>query len=133
MTDSSFREEDLGRYQVPSGPLSVEMQLITKLASLESAVSAGFRRLDEKMDRFQNDLHDSQIATNDRINNLDKETTASFALKRARIDAAEKRLNTLETWTQVAMAKISVVTTVIAIVWIVAAPTIRNILGISPG
>lgn len=112
-----------------------------KLASLDAAVQAGFRRLDEKMDRFQNDLHDSQLQINDRINNLDKETAAVLLAKRIKIEAIEaegrkakaevdKRLVNIETWQQVAMAKVGVMLTVLTIIWIGLAPAIRNILGI---
>lgn len=123
--------------------LSMDMQLISKLSSLESTVLAGFRRLDEKMDRFQTDLHESQIQTNDRINTLDKEFNAALAFKRQRIDALEKDLRDAEnemqvglaeinTWQQVAMAKVGIVVTVFGLVWVVLAPTIRGLLGI-PG
>lgn len=119
-------------------------QLMYKLASLDAAVTGGFRRLDEKMDRFQTDLHESQIGTNDRINKLDKQFGEAIAAKRARIDGLvrdgdvakrllEDRLVQLETFRHVAMAKISVGMSAIALVWIVLAPTIRNFMGIANG
>lgn len=126
----------------PSIHLTMNEQLMYKLAALDAAVQGGFRRLDEKMDRFQTDLHDSQISTNDRISNLDKEFAAAIAAKRARIDglvrdgeigkrALEQRLIDLETWKHVAMAKISTIISAVALIWIVAAPTIRNFIGIA--
>lgn len=119
-------------------------QLMYKLAALDAAVQGGFRRLDEKMDRFQSDLHDSQIATNDRINELDKEVTARFEFKRQRIDnmikeadvsraRTDDRLVALETWRQVALAQVGVAMTVVAIIWVVLAPSIRALLGIANG
>lgn len=117
----------------PSEQLSMQEQLMYKLASLEAAMSAGFRRLDEKMDRFQSDLHENQLLTNDRINNLDKEFTEAIAFKRSRIDAIEKRVGAAETWQQVAMAKMGAVFTFVLLIWTVFAPSIRAIFGISNG
>jgi hypothetical protein len=123
------------------GLVSLSEQLLYKVSSLDSAVQQGFRRLDERMDRFQADLHENQITTNDKINQLDKEFHEAIAFKRARIDALvanrdsyrqeqEKRLQVLETWQAVAMAKISVIMGVITTVAILIAPTIRHILGL---
>ncbi len=119
-------------------------QLMYKLASLDAAVTGGFRRLDEKMDRFQSDLHDSQLQTNDRISNLDKEFGAAISAKRARIDGlvkegevakkeVEARITALETWKHVVVAKVTVACTAILAVWTVLAPTVRQFLGISNG
>jgi predicted nucleic acid-binding Zn-ribbon protein len=119
-------------------------QLLYKLASLDSTVQQGFRRLDERMDRFQADLHENVITTNDKINNLDKEFREAIAFKRARIDGLvaegqqakkeiEKRIGDLETWKAVAVAKISVIMIGLTLAWTLIAPTVRNILGISPG
>ena len=94
------------------------------------------------MDRFQSDLHDSQITTNDRINELDKEFRDAIAFKRQRIDSlvaegtaarkeVEKRLIDLETWRAVALAKVSVSMAVITTVAMLFAPTIRHILGVA--
>lgn len=130
---------------LPDGPqeyLTMNEQLMYKLASLDQAVQGGFRRLDEKMDRFQHDLHEGQIQTNDRISELDKEFTAAIRAKRERIDGlvkeseivkAEytKRLIALETWREVAVAKVSLLITVMGAVWVFAAPTIRDLLHIS--
>jgi len=126
----------------PSEQFSMNEQLMYKLASLDASVQAGFRRLDEKMDRFQTDLHESQISTNDRINSLDKEFHEAILRKRNRLDSLEGSLHAFKqemrdqfsevnTWQQVAMAKIGIITTSIAIVWIVFAPTIRGWLGIA--
>ena len=111
--------------------LNVNEQLMYKIAALDASVQAGFRRLDEKMDRFQSDLHDSQIHNNDRINRLDKETAEKFALKKARVDALTDRMNSTETWQKVAMAKVGVITGSISLFLVFFAPTIRNILGIA--
>lgn len=106
-------------------------QLMVKLASLDASVQAGFRRLDEKMDRFQTDLHDSQLATNDRINLLDKEMNERFAIKRARDDSQDRRLVDIETWQHVAMAKVGIIVATASIALTLLAPTVRHILGIA--
>ncbi len=119
-------------------------QLMYKLASLDAAVTGGFRRLDEKMDRFQSDLHDTQMQTNDRIGQLDKEFAAAIAAKRTRIDGlvqegqtarkeVEKRITDLETWKHVLVAKMTVACTAVIAVWTVLAPTVREFLGVSNG
>lgn len=142
MAYSVDSEENKKNAMTPSEHLTMNDQLMYKLASLDAAVTGGFRRLDEKMDRFQTDLHDSQISTNDRISRLDKEFGEAIAAKRARIDSLvkdgdvakrllEDRLIALETWRHVAMAKISVLMSGIALVWIVFAPTIRDFIGIA--
>jgi hypothetical protein len=112
--------------------LNLNEQLMVKLASLSASVDQGFRRLDEKMNRFQTDLHDSQIVTNDRINKLASETSERFTLKRARLDAQDDRLNRIETWQAVAMAKVSALVAASAIVLTLFAPAIRHALGV-PG
>lgn len=117
----------------PSEYLTVNEQLMYKLAALDAAVQGGFRRLDEKMDRFQTDLHEGQIATNDRINQLDKETTEKFAIKRKRVDEVCDRIHKIETWQQVAMGKVTIVMAVISGALVLLGPTLRNILGIAPG
>lgn len=119
--------------QSPSEHLTVNEQLMYKLAALDASVNSGFRRLDEKMDRFQSDLHENQIETNDRINKVEVEMNTKFAFKRTRIDALEKRVQTLETWSQVLMGKIAIAVTILLLVWTFLAPTVRNILGVSNG
>lgn len=125
-----------------SEQVSMQGQVLYKLAALETAMSLGFQRLDEKMTRFQNDLHDNQLATNDRINRLDKEMTATFIVKRQLIEAlkaegslakaeVDKRLVEVETWQKIAMAKVGVMMAAIALIWLVVAPTIRAVLGIN--
>ena len=74
----------------PSHQMNITEQLLYKIAALDASVQSGFRRIDEKMDRFQTDLHDSQISTNDRINNLDKEMNEAILRKRTRIDKLEE-------------------------------------------
>lgn len=129
----------------PAVNYSITEQLLYKIASLDSAVQAGFRRLDEKMDRVQSDLHDSQISTNDRINNLDKEFTEAIAFKRQRIDNLErvweeryrnrceytdKKLHDIETWQKVAMARAGIVGAAIVIIWTFVSPAVQHLLGI---
>jgi hypothetical protein len=128
----------------PQEYLTMNEQLMYKLASLDQAVQGGFRRLDEKMDRFQHDLHEGQIQTNDRISELDKEFTAAIRAKRERIDnlvkeseivkaAYEKRMVALETWREVAVAKVTMVTATVVGLWTLVAPAVRSLLGISNG
>lgn len=73
----------------PSPLMTLHEQLIYKLAALDASMQSGFRRLDEKMDRFQSDLHDSQIEVNDRINQLRSETDATVLREHTRINALE--------------------------------------------
>lgn len=124
--------EDLrARALLEGEPVSVNLQLMSKLAGLESTVLEGFRRLDEKMERLQTDLHDSQINTNDRINALDKEFSDAVIRKRERIDTLEKRVVDIETWQAVAIAKVTVIMGVITALAMMFAPTVRHILGIT--
>jgi hypothetical protein len=135
-------EFDDKKLSSPSEYLTMNEQLMYKLASLDAAVQGGFRRLDEKMDRFQHDLHEGQIQTNDRISELDKEFTAAIRAKRERIDGlvkeaeivkAEytKRLVALETWREVAVAKVTMAVGVVVGLWTLVAPAVRGLLGIS--
>jgi hypothetical protein len=110
--------------------MTMNDQLLYKLAALDASMAAGFRRLDEKMDRFQSDLHDSQIAANDRINQLDKEVTEQFAFKRARIDKIETRIGDVETWQKVSMARVAVALSIILILWTVFGPAVRSAIGL---
>lgn len=128
----------------PSEQLSLSNQVLYKLAALDSAVTQGFRRLDEKMDRFQSDLHETQLETNDRINALEKDMNAKINAKRERIDTLvkegelvkrtiESRITDSETWQKVITARAGVALAAIVIFWTVFGPTIRNWLGISNG
>lgn len=134
-------EENKTNPHTPSTHLALNEQLMYKLASLDAAVQMGFRRLDEKMDRFQNDLHENQITTNDRISELDKEFNRMFEFKRARIDGLvkegqiykemlEKRLTEIETWQKVSTARIGILMGAIVTVWTFIAPTLRDLLGV---
>jgi len=117
----------------PSEHLTVNEQLMYRLAALDASVTQGFRRLDEKMDRFQADLHANEIAANDRINKLASDVATRFEFKRARIDQIEKRMTTLETWSQVLMGKVAIAVAALIGLWTFIAPTVRGILGISNG
>ena len=142
MTYSLDSEANRHNAHSPSEHLTVNEQLLYKLAALDSAVTQGFRRLDEKMTRFQSDLHENQINTNDRINTLDKEFREAIALKRSRIDAlvgeslvrataSDLRLTALETWKQVAIAKIGLFMSLVGAVWVFFAPSVRDFFHIS--
>lgn len=138
--------------ETPSPFMSLPEQLIYKIAALDAAVQSGFRRLDEKMDRFQSDLHENQIETNDRINRLESSVDARFLLKRSRIDAVEKRLNAidsierrivsvdnletkieaLENWKTAIVAKFSGILVVLFAAWAVFGNQIRTFIGVTP-
>lgn len=122
----------------------MQEQIIAKLASLETNVSSGFRRLDEKMDRFQADMHDGQIRLNDKINDLDREFGTKIALKKERIDNlaangevtktnTEKRLVDVETWQKVIMARVGLLVGGATILFTLLGPSIRDFMGISNG
>lgn len=119
-------------------------QLLYRVASLDATVQSGFRRIDEGMERLRSDFHESQLATNDRINALDKEMHETFAFKRARIDNLvekgevtktkfEERISNLETWKAVATARVAVIVGGLFILWTFIAPTIRALIGIPNG
>lgn len=128
----------------PDRAMSIDEQFLYRFSGLEEAVRSGFRRLDEKVDRLQKDLHEAQLSVNDRISQLDKETTEQFAAKRIRIDGLvkdgavaktliEKRISDIETWQKVIMARFSVALTALVIFWTLFGPIVRNFLGISNG
>jgi hypothetical protein len=141
----------------PSTPshVSLSEQLLYRIASLDATVQQGFRRVDERLDRFQNDLHENQIATNDRINKLDKDVHEQLSFKRGRLDAIEKgivsqrekdrtegqkliddfngRMTNVETWQKVVVARIGIVTAALVGLWTFIAPTVRAALGIDNG
>jgi dGTP triphosphohydrolase len=114
----------------PSRYMTINEQLMYKLAALDASMQSGFRRLDEKMDRFQTDLHQSQIETNDRINELDKEFTEAIAFRRITTEAVSQRVSELEIWSKVLMARIAVGITVLALLWTVFAPTVQHWIGV---
>lgn len=138
--DSDANKENA---QSPSHYYTVTEQLLYKIAALDASVQQGFRRIDEKMDRFQTDLHESQIAVNDRINRLDKETAEAFLRKRQRLDQIEakerkrceevdERFTKIETWQSVSKAQVALLLMGITVIWVIFAPTIRHIFGL-PG
>lgn len=137
------KDENRQNAYTPSPSISLSEQLLYKIASLDTAVQQGFRRLDERMDRIQTDFHDAQLSVNDRISKLDKETAEAFAAKRLRIDTLvqdrdmwrekqNERFQKIETWQAVAMAKVGVIMGLITSLATMFAPTVRHALGI-PG
>ena len=117
----------------PSDNISLNEQLLYRIASLDASVREGFRRVDERLDRFQSDLHENQIASINRINEVDTDLQKFKEFKRLRVDGIEKRVGELETWTKVMMARVGILITGVAIIWTVLGPTIRAVLGISNG
>lgn len=122
----------------------MQEQIISKLASLETNVSTGFKHLDEKMSRFQTDLHKSQLDAAEKIADLDKEFTAKMEFKRAKIDTLvangetvksniERRLIDIETWQKVVMARVGLIAGSATVVFTLLGPTIRQLFGISNG
>lgn len=114
----------------PSAYMTMNEQLMYKLAALDASVQSGFRRLDEKMDRFQTDLHENQIETNDRINRLEHETKDTFAFKRQRIDALTLRVAALETWQKISMARVAILVGAVSFLWVLVAPAVRQFFGL---
>lgn len=116
-------------------------QLLYKIASLDSAVQSGFRRIDENIERIRTDLHDSQLRTNDKVNEVDKRVTADIVHICNRLDTKDRegrilvekyndRMHAVETWQKVAMARASIIGAAIVIVWTFVAPTLRAVLGV---
>lgn len=141
MTYSVNSEDNKRNPSSPAASMSLTEQLLYRIAALDASVNSGFRRIDEKMDRFQTDLHDSQISTNDRINQLDKEVTEAILRKRTRIDELEraiqkqcqlddKRMTEIETWQKVLIARMSVAGALIVGVWTFVAPVLRQAVGL---
>lgn len=126
-------EENMKNPASPSEQIPMTEQFLYRFASLESSVNSGFRRLDERLNRFQEDLHESQIITNDRINNIDKEFHEALAFKRVRIDNLQQRVQDLETWQKVIMARVGIIIAAVAVVWTFIAPVLRNLIGVSNG
>lgn len=125
----------------PSVVMNMTEQLLYKIAALDASVQSGFRRIDEKMDRFQTDLHESQINLNDRINQLDKEFGEAILFKRQRIDKLEERqreqceainhrISQVETWQKILTARMTLAGGVVVAVWTFVAPVIRNAFGL---
>ena len=117
----------------PSDNISLNEQLLYRIASLDASVREGFRRVDERLDRFQSDLHENQITSLNKINEVDTDLQKFKEFKRLRVDSIEKRVGEMETWQKVIMARVSVLITAVAIIWTVLGPTLRSILGISNG
>lgn len=117
----------------PSPDLPLREQFLYRFSALEEAVRSGFRRIDERMDRMQIELHDRHIEINDRVTGLEKTTQDQFAFKRARIDKVEQRVNDLETWSKVVTARFAVLLAVITVAWTLIAPFIRSVIGIPNG
>lgn len=117
----------------PSDNISLNEQLLYRIASLDASVREGFRRVDERLDRFQSDLHENQIASIQRINEVDTDLQKFKEFKRLRVDALQERIINLESWKTAVMARVGVMITAVAIIWTVLGPTLRNILGISNG
>ena len=117
----------------PSPDLPLREQFLYRFSALEEAVRSGFRRLDERMDRFQTEIHDRNIEVNARITAVENNTESKFIIKRARLDAVEKRIIELETWSKVVTARFAVILAVVTVAWTVLAPFIRNMLGVPNG
>ena len=117
----------------PSDNISLNEQLLYRIASLDASVREGFRRVDERLDRFQSDLHENQIASIQRINEVDTDLQKFKEFKRLRVDALQDRITSLESWKTAVMARVGVMITAVAIIWTVLGPTLRAALGISNG
>lgn len=141
MTYSTNSDQNRDNPISPSS-FGITEQLLYKIAALDASVQGGFKRLDEKMDRFQTELHDQQISTNDRINDLDREFRETISFKRQRIDrlvesvqenkdTTNKRITEIETWQRVLMARAGIAFTVFMGIWTLLAPTFRTWLGVA--
>jgi hypothetical protein len=117
----------------PSPDLPLREQFLYRFSALEEAVRSGFRRLDERMDRLQSELHDRHLEVNDRVSSLEHEFHETIAFKRQRIDGLEKRIIDLETWSKVVTARFAVILAVITVVWTIVAPVIRAAIGVPNG
>lgn len=82
-------EENKRNSETPS-TVSMEHQLVYKIASLEATISNSLRRLDEKFDRMQTELHDRHIEAAQQMTALAASVDSRFTIKRNRIDNVEK-------------------------------------------
>jgi hypothetical protein len=114
----------------PSPDLPLREQFLYRFSALEEAVRSGFRRLDERMDRIQTEIHDRQLEVNTRLNDIEKDFRENLAFKRARIDKLEMRISELETWSKVVTARFAVILAVVTVVWTLIAPVLRNMIGV---
>jgi hypothetical protein len=80
------------------------------------------------MDRFQNDLHENQIETNNRMNKLENEVALHVNTRNLLIEAVEGRVGKLETWQAVATAKVSVALAVVIVAWAAFGTAVQNFL-----
>lgn len=79
--------------ETPSPGMAMENQLVYKIASLESALSNSLRRLDEKLDRMQTELHDRHVESAQELSRFASSVESRLTLKRARMDALERELH----------------------------------------
>src|SRR3982751_1233524 len=84
----------------PSPDLPLREQFLYRFSALEEAVRSGFRRLDERMDRIQTEIHDRTLEINDRQKQFEIEVNERFLIKRTNIDKLKDRVQELETWSK---------------------------------
>jgi hypothetical protein len=73
--------------------MAMENQLVYKLASLESTISNSLRRIDEKIDRMQTDMHARHMESAQEMSRFASSVENRLTLKRARMDGFEKDLH----------------------------------------
>jgi len=144
MPYSSDKDANKENPYSPSRAMSIEDQFLYRFSALEESVRSGFRRMDENFNRMQAEIHDRDLAVHSRITEVEKEMRDQFSFKRARIDRLvsegaiarkeiEKRITELETWSKVLTARFAVILAVVTVVWTLAAPLIRGLIGIPNG
>jgi len=116
----------------PSAELSLSDQFLYRFSRLEEAVRSGFTRVDENIAALRNEFHDRNLDQVQRVTTLESKVDANFAFKRARIDALEKRIIELETWSKVLTARLAIALAAVIMIWTFIAPILRNIVGL-PG
>jgi len=137
-------EENKKNAYSPSQQMQIQEQMIYKLAALDSAVNGGFRRLDEKFDRMQSELHDRFMELSSDITRVEAETKARFDLKRTRIDLLEKEQNRrvdeickdlnkqitdLNSWRDRFVARVSAIGGGVVVLWTIFGDYLRQAIG----
>jgi chromosome segregation ATPase len=121
----------------PSSVLAVENQLIYKIAAMEATISNSLRRLDEKFDRLQLDLHDRYADLSKDIGMLSgrvesHEQAIQNVKDKAREDIASEagkvadRVDALERWKTAVVTRFSVVCAVIMLFWALFGRSIQD-------
>lgn len=139
--------------ETPSPMVSFDNQIVYRLGTLEATISNSLRRLDEKFDRLQSELHDRHVESTAALTALSHSVDNRFALKRTRIDGIQKELNEVknkaevvaeaksevdklcdrmdraEKWQTILTTRISVIGGTVILLWTIFGDYVRQAIG----